>query len=659
MRNVGSHVRPSGLLETRRGFLATAGSAIALPALTASQPPPGLHRLTKELTPGSLASLLLTRDAWRPYPPASDRAAWDAIPGEAKKPAIQAAERYEGESWPSLPAVVFLDFQRNGNRSNYERLQFGRRDRLRRLVIAECLEGKGRFHDEVLNGIWLTCEETFWGLPAHIGAQKAGGGLPDVSEPIVDLFAAETSSLLAWTDYLLAPQLEALSPLLRPRIRYEVNRRLLDPCMTREDFGWMGLGPNSGRPMNNWNPWINSNWLASTLLLENDIERRAATVYKILRSLDRFLDSYHDDGGCDEGPGYWGRAGASLFDNLDLLKSASDGRIDFFTMPLVGEIGRYIYRVHIAGDSFVNFADASAKVNIDADLVYRYGKRIGDPKMEALGGFAASRQTPGEGAGILRQVAALFNVFELATAPKAPPLVRDAWFPGTEVMTARWKNGSSEGFYLAAQGGHNAESHNHNDVGNFVVYLDGEPVLIDVGVETYSAKTFSSRRYEIWTMQSAYHNLPAVDGVMQAAGRDFAAREVEYESTDDAVEFGLNIERAYPKEAGLRDWRRTLRLDRRANRIEILDRYHLERQAQKVELSLMTPLKPTAARPGRISLGSTATVLHNPTLKLEVDEIDIKDPRLAPVWGSSLYRMRLVATNPELQGTFAVRVQRA
>ena len=77
-------------------------------------------------------------------------------------------------------------------------------------------------------------------------------------------------------------------------------------------------------------------------------------------------------------------------------------------------------------------------------------------------------------------------------------------------MAARSKDGSAEGLYLAAQGGHNAESHNHNDVGNFIVYADGQPAIIDVGVETYTAKTFSSQRYEIWTMQSAYHNLPSI-----------------------------------------------------------------------------------------------------------------------------------------------------
>lgn len=391
----------------RRQFLA---SSAATPLLQGSPPAQHSRRLLSGgRSAGEVDRILLARDQWRPFAPADDRAAWESIPDEARTPAMKAAERSMSEGWPSLPASVFLDFKRNGNRSNFEHIQFGRRDRLRRLVIGECLEGRGRFLDEILNGIWLTCEESFWGLPAHLGAQKAGTGLPDVTEPIVDLFAAETSSLLAWVDYLLAPQLGKLSPLLRPRIAFEVNRRILAPCLERDDFGWMGLGRNAGKPVNNWNPWINSNWLASALLLEKDHARRTQTVHKILTSLDCFLDSYHDDGGCDEGPSYWGRAGASLFDNLELLDSATRGRLSFFGLPLVGEIGRYIYRVHIAGDYFVNFADAPAKVSIDPDLVFRYGKRIGDAKMQALGGFAAAHRTPGEGGSMMRQLAALLS----------------------------------------------------------------------------------------------------------------------------------------------------------------------------------------------------------------------------------------------------------
>ena len=81
-------------------------------------------------------------------------------------------------------------------------------------------------------------EETYWGLPAHVGMQQAGTGLADAAEPTVDLFAGETAALLAWTSYLLGPGLDAVSPLIRRRLTTEVERRILVPCLVRDDFWW-------------------------------------------------------------------------------------------------------------------------------------------------------------------------------------------------------------------------------------------------------------------------------------------------------------------------------------------------------------------------------------------------------------------------------------
>ena len=647
---------------SRREFAAAAVSLPLTPLAPAVAAAPPAKRpeniLTAPWPPEKLARALAPREKWKPFPASPERAAWEHLPQETRTALVAAGERHLGTEWPGLPATLSLEFARNGNRSRYERVRDTRRNRLRDLAVAECVEDNGRFLDEIANGIWTTCEETFWGVPAHLGMQKAGSGLPDAAEPVVDLFAAETSSLLAWTDYLLGVRLEKVSPLIRRRMQAEIDRRILTPCMERTDFWWMGLDPKGRANLNNWTPWIDSNWITSILLMERDPKRRVAAIHKCLRSLDRFLASYHDDGGCDEGPGYWFRAGASLFECLELLHSASGGAVDFYRVPLVREIGRYIYRVHIAENWFVNFADAPAKVRPAGDLVYRYGKRIADEDMQAFGAWAAVSNNEGvHPDSIGRQLPALFNLAAIAAAPKKePPLVRDAWMPGIQVMTARRRAGSVTGLYLAAKGGHNAESHNHNDVGNFIVYADGQPAIVDVGVETYTAKTFSSRRYELWTMQSAYHNLPTIDGVMQMPGRQFAASAVSHHTDDTAVEFDLDISRTYPEEAGIESWQRRLRLDREHNEVQILDRYALRKPAKKITLSLMTPHPVASDKPGRLRFGGVTVIHDTQALSAVVDEIKLEDARLRGIWGERMFRILLVAENPPARGEFNVRV---
>ena len=603
--------------------------------------------------PEVLEKFLVPAAEWNPYAKIGERDFWEALPERTRQVQITEAEKFLGQPWPALPATLYLEFARIGNRSNFEEPYFERRERLTDLVLAECMENKGRFVDEIVNGLWAILEESSWVLPAHIGSQKAGVGLPDTGEPIVDLFSAETVGILSWSYYLLGERLDQVSPLIRPRLVKEAHTRVLDPCFQRDDFWWMAFHTDH---INNWNPWCNSNWLTAALLLEKDDKLRTMVVAKILRSLDLFMASYHADGGCDEGPSYWGRAGASLFDCLELLRSASNGKIDIYDQTLIREMGRYIYRVHIDGPYYINFADAPAKLTISGDLVFRYGERIGDKNMTALGAFVEQQRmksSPLPGRDLSRGLAALAGLGAITKTEGRESYIRDAWLDGIQVMAARSKEGSAEGLYLAAKGGHNNESHNHNDVGNFIVYYNGQPVLIDAGVGTYTRKTFSDQRYEIWTMQSAYHNLPTINGVMQHEGREFAARDVRYHADDSAAELSLDIAGTYPEKAGVRSWKRTVRLER-GKVVQLTEDYSLSRREAELTLSLMTPCAVELKAGGRISLtgksGSGeqyAVELKYDASKLapKVEKIALDDNRLQASWGESLNRIVLSAVN--------------
>ena len=637
-------------------------------SLYSSQKEKELNLLSGKYTPEKLKEIIIPAAEWHPFPKASEQAGWQKLPEKVKAAHFRQGEKHLGCDWEIPKASIFLEFVRTGNRTNYQRIADGRRVKLAELVVAECIEGKGRFLDDIMNGVWAICEETYWGVPAHVGAQKRGPGLPDVKEPTVDLFAAETGMLLAWTHYLLGEQLDRITPLITERIHYEVQRRILSVNLERDDFWWMGFG---GRIVNNWNPWICSNWLSAVLILEDDPQRRIQSIHRILKCLDNFLNPYPRDGGCDEGPGYWNRAGASLYDCLELLASASEAKIDVFDEPLIKEIGRYIYRVYINDQYFINFADAAAKLNPDASVVFRYGKSIKDADLAGFGAFLARKQNLGEdyirgGWGCLgRALPALFHLDELLKTEPRELLLSDFWLPELQVMGARSIEGSKNGLYLAAKGGHNAESHNHNDVGNFIVYADGYPALIDVGVETYTAKTFSSRRYEIWTMQSAFHNLPTINGTMQKNGREFQAKNIKYEAGKKRAVFSLDISQAYPEEAKVKSWIRTITLER-GKQVIVHDRYELREFEKPIQMNLMSWRKPDLETEGRIRLespegagGLKPIFIHydKNRFRAEMETIPLEDDRLKSSWGDQVYRIVLKAIQMPLKGEFFIRIE--
>jgi hypothetical protein len=598
--------------------------------------------------------------AWHPYPTVVERAAWEAVPAERRDPVVSRAQAIAGTPWPALPATLFAEFRRVGDRERFQRPHFERRDRLATLTLAECLSGRGSFVDEVVDGIWAICEETTWCLPAHsFSPRLPGTPLPDVDYPVVDLFAAETGALLAWTSYLLAPELERELQVVVDRIRHEARRRLLVPYRCSDDWHWLrGHGP--GQAPNNWNPWIHSNLLVVTLLLEDDVQVRASLVARILRGLDDFLDGYGEDGGCDEGVSYWWRAGASLFECLETLHSASGGRWDGFQLPVVREIGAYLHRMHIGGPWYVNFADGAPLLSEGGELLHRFARRVGDRDMTAHA--LAMRSSPARGeASIGRRLPELFDA-EYAEAPaEEPPLVRDSWLPSIQVLTCRHAAGRTEGLFLAAKGGSNGESHNHNDVGTFVVALDGEPVLIDAGVGVYTRQTFGPDRYQIWTMQSAYHSLPLVDGHQQAPGGEHRARDVRCGIGDDATWLRLDIGPAYPPAAGVLRWLRTLRLERAGEgRVVVDDECELDHEPGELALHLLSWAAPDASEPGRLVYGgrgrSLSVAYDGDALAASTEQIEIDDARLSAAWGESIHRTVLRVREPSATGRWTLHM---
>lgn len=591
-------------------------------------------------------SILISKAEYKPIPSAADRGPWSGLPRELLDAIIAKGVRYKGFDWPMLPATLFMEYKRNGNLSRSEDKYSVRRYALAALVAAECAEYSGRFLDDIINGVWCICEETTW-CTSH------SDFLPDVSCLDIDLNCAHTAAFLSWIYYLLKPELDAQCKAVCRRIAYEVGRRVLDPYLAQDDFWWMGFIKDPDMPVNNWNPWCNSNCLMAFLLVEDDEARRAAATSKCLASLDNFLENYPGDGGCDEGPVYWTVAGGSLFDCLELLHGATNGAIDVYDDELIGNIGRFICRTHISGKYYINHSDGDAVVNISAEMIWRYGCRIKDGSLSALGlaqvsleGCLSTFTDAGE--SMFRYLCYIMNFEKIRGIAAKPPFLRDVWLEGIQVMAAREHGGTDKGLYLAAKGGHNNESHNHNDVGSFIVYHDGKPVIIDIGVEVYSAKTFSSDRYSIWTMQSSYHNLPCVNGVQQIGdNKSYHASDVFYENSEDAVLFGMNLATAYPENTGISKWRRTFTFNRRGRAfIEISEDFALRECSEDIALHFMTPCLPDLKHAGEVRLvhkgGQVLRLLYDSSLfSVQYERIDFDDRRLALAWGFCLYRIIL------------------
>lgn len=613
-----------------------------------------------------LQELLIQRSEWTPFPKFDDRAGWAKADEKTMRAILAKAEQFIDYEWPYIPATRSLLIDRTGDRDQYQSVSFQKRTVLGTMLLAEIHENKGRFIDPIINGVWSICEESFWGVPAHLPKTKEYSGLMDTSNPFVDLFAAETAAMLSWVDYFLGDKFDAVSPQIRKRIYNETKYRIFDPLMTKH-HGWMGSPEDRRRP-NNWNPWICSNWLNAILLLENDQAKRAETVTRILKVLDNFLNPYPQDGGCDEGPGYWGAAAASLYDNLALLNLATPGSFDYaFKDEKVRNMGKFIYRAQIGEVYFLNFSDASPKPRMSANMIYRFGKDIGDPDMMRFGAFY--REEPRGEISRFHFFRNLFGAFieqEFQNAQQGLPLPQDVWLPDLQVMIARDKAGSSQGFFVGAKGGNNDESHNHNDIGNFMVYYDGLPVLIDIGSGTYTRRTFSNERYDIWFNRSDYHNVPTIKGMTQSAGGEFQARNVDYSKSGSYARISMDIAPSYPAEAGVESWKRIIRLNRGKN-VQISDEARLTSEGEIVQ-HLMTCYPAEVTAPGQLIIHykgkdgqSRDFVVTYDAKKLEarVEKIELglpEDKGIKNNWGDNIHRINFISLSNNVSQSYSLNI---
>ena len=619
--------------------------------------------LTNKYSEKEIESNLVKGNDWIKYPDYENRTAWKQIPEEIRKQFIKRGETYLGYNWPGILATQYLEFTRSGNRQVMERVYNERRSALVSLAMAELVEGQGRFLDDLINGVFSFCEQTYWGYSAHFymyaeGRSPGDGNpltnLPDINNPIIDLGVGEVAADLSWIYHFFNKKFYQISPILSQRLHDELYDKVLTPFYERMDYWWI-TGWGKGQ-VNNWTPWCNYNVLNAVLLMEKNQAVKAKAIYKTMKSVDLFYNAYPDDGACDEGPSYWGAAGARAFEYLELLNIATNGYVNIFNEQLIRNIGTYIYKVYIAqGCYFTNFSDAPAKIVQRGSGIYRYGDKIEDTVMKQFGAYllhqqSFDRKAPG---GSMAQV--LKDLFELKgwqeTEP-LEPLIKDYYFPDMQIAIARNQEGSNQGFYFAAKGGTNGEGHNHNDVGNAIIFYNGYPVFVDAGVGTYTAQTFSPERYKIWTMSSYFHNVPYINGNVQSPGRKFAAKNVHFESNSSKAIFRADISGAYSTEANVKNWTREYCLLRKKNKLIISDEFSLAKHTGATELHLLTPLNCRVIGNDKIFLYGENVNLElkfdSKLCKVSIEPKPIADVKLKKVWGDSLYLLRFTISKKNL-----------
>ena len=574
--------------------------------------------LKNQATKEQVKESLVMNQQWVKYPAYTDRQGWDKYLGAFKDYYIKRGEEKLHFDWKIVRATAYLEFERSGDRNIMQGPLGQNTQAVADLLMAELAEGKGRFIDDLIDGVFRLCEMTTWASSAHNILQKTGRALPSYDDLILDLGDGNISNMLSWTYYFLKDEFAKVDPEISRRLRHELQKTLL-----------------------------------TFMLLENDKDVLANAVYESMRSVDEYINYVKSDGACEEGPSYWGHAAGKLFDYLEMLKTITGGKVDVFDDESIKNMGEYIYRSYVGNGWVVNFADASAKGGGDAFLIYRYGKAVNSEGMKRFAGLLMPKvSAPQPSVDFYRLFSSLDIVDELSKV--TPGIIHEqfTWYPQTEFCYLS----SKEGLCFAGKGGFNNESHNHNDVGTFNLYLDETPVMIDAGVGTYTRQTFSGERYKIWTMQSNFHNLPMINGVPQSFGSQYKSAN----ATAKKNFFSVDIAKAYPENAQVEKWIRSYQL--KGDKLFINDAFTLKETVAPNQVNFMSWGDIQKISDGKISIsvkGVKAILSYNASVfDYNIETITLDDTKLSNVWGKQIYRLTFKAKNMVKKGNYTFTIQK-
>ena len=522
--------------------------------------------------------------SWLPYPAWSDREGWEGmVPARTRQELIAKGESLLDYEWQTLYASDYLEYERTGDRAIMKK-ESGNRSVLNALIVAELAEGKGRFLPKIADGMWFETQRHSWDHAQHTTRQSSRRTLPGYDEKFITLHSANNAATLAAGLYFFKEELDKMEPTICRTVYRALEEHTFKPFIDES----LDAGPHAffgftdkGQIINNWDPYCCLYTTFAFLLADRDQERLDRAMSRSFRAMDAYLSYITQDGACDEGPSYWRMAFGKVYEYARFISDATHGRINALPDPFLLRMGEFKMKTDLGDDWVMNYGDAGARSKNDVTmLIWRFADGIGSQPLKdyaltkmidrkswkfkditigcseiftALEDLRFEKAVQESGRDVQkrygRELAAFIGDTEKAIGPQ--------WYPETQQAVLR--NGN--GWVLAAKGGHNNESHNHNDTGSGMLFIDGIPVIVDPGTGTYVKDTFGPNRYSIWYMGSYWHNVPVVSHG-QLAGPAYGASRCECDA--EAGTFTTEFSAAYGPDTGcsLLERRWTLEKDR-------------------------------------------------------------------------------------------------
>ena len=401
----------------------------------------------------------------------------------------------------------------------YARIQRARREQLEAFLWVEPNDAA---LERMLDLTGMILEEGCW---------AECGGFDDPAHPTIDLQAAETGVLLAWTLRRHRAALRDAAPNLMAAMIGEVRRRLIAPILAHDDYPF-----TKGRGA--YPALILCDLLLSCLLMEGSPSRRQQPVKALLHLLDRINATSPDS----NRPLQERLADAcALADLTRLLKRLTRGELDLTREAPADNRLDDVLIPWIANEYFVDPAGSGIQTRLSGMDFFRLGYFRRDRVMCALGAQLL-RQSDKAAFSVTGRALSMEYVRAAQDELSTPPRLKRAASEDGLIMVSRM-----DGVFAALTG-----AGRRGNAGDVTLFLNSLPILADVGGEV--------------------HSLPEIDGI-EPLKRPRAPLNCDADFGDGRDLMSVDLTDVYPESCGLSACQRTLMVMRGEGSVRLVDAF--------------------------------------------------------------------------------------
>ncbi|MFI3282923.1 MAG: heparinase II/III family protein [Rikenellaceae bacterium] len=472
---------------------------------------------------------VIPQSNYSPFPTIEGREYWDGVAKSKQGQEYLLEAMSIIESQPEVPITdeIYRRANKEGNRAIYKPRYYRTMDKLERFLIAECIQNEGKFLPQIEMFSRAILSMKSWIHPNHDDKEN---GVLEGRRVSIDLGARKFGFVLALVDITLTDKLSAdLRSEIKSQLQYRITDSYLNSCLgkTPKDNTWI-------RAKSNWNSVCTSGSVLTVITTAQSRSEIIAAVGSSINSMKYYVSGFGEDGYCSEGLGYWNYGFGHYLYLAEILYDYSQGAIDLykFDNPAKMEaVGNFPANYEIHSRWYAPFADGVTHVADDNDnFAYLMSAKH----------YNANKPTYFKPDESVFTLIGWRDAEEYTQSERSTELPSYTYFDDCGIVISRGEQ--ADRFSVAIKGGHNAENHNHNDVGSYFILLGEDIVAGDIGAPSYTAGAFSPNNP---ARSSWGHPVPRINNIVQSSGAEFKGSVTKTKFDDGADMAQLNLIEAY------------------------------------------------------------------------------------------------------------------